>query len=111
MVEISTFSKVKLSTFRNKKLISLLLGLNMLNLIDLIETKTALANGFIELNPLINFLYNTGLFEIGKLGIVVIGSIGLIVLHNYDKKLALASALILVCWFIFVVTWNFIQLF
>jgi hypothetical protein len=111
VVEISTFKKVKVSTFRNKKLVSLLFGLNMLNVIDLIETKIALDIGFIELNPLINFLYNTGLFEIGKLGMVAIGTIGLLVLYKYDKKLALGSAVILVCWFIFIFTWNFIQFF
>nr|MDO8081384.1 DUF5658 family protein [Candidatus Freyarchaeota archaeon] len=102
---------VEISAFRNKKFISLLFGLNMLNAIDLIETKTALACGFIELNPLINFFYNAGLFEIGKLGMVALGTVALLVLHKYDKKLALGCVVILVCWFIFVVVWNFIQLF
>jgi hypothetical protein len=111
MVEISAYKKVKISAFRNKKFLSLLFGLNVLNVIDLIETKTAIANGFTELNPIVNFLYNTGLLEIGKLGIIALLTFGLLVLYKYDKKSALISVIVLVCWFTFLVLWNFIQLF
>ena len=76
---------------------------------DLIESKIAIANGFIELNPLTNFFYNAGLLDIGKLGMIAIGTIALLGLHRYDKKLALECVVILVCCFVFIVVWNFIQ--
>lgn len=101
---------VEIIAFGSMKFISLLFGLNLLNLIDLVESRTALANGFLELNPLINFFYNMGLFEIGKIGIVAVGTVALIALQRYDKKLALGCAAFLVCWYTFVVVWNYIQL-
>jgi hypothetical protein len=104
------YGMLELFAFKNIKFVSLLFGLNLLNAIDLIESKTALANGFLELNPLVNFFYNMGIFEIGKLGMVALVTIGLLVLHKYDKKLALGCVVILVGWYIFVVAWNLIQL-
>jgi hypothetical protein len=101
---------VEIIALGNVKFISLLFGLNLLNVIDLVESRTALANGFLELNPLINFFYNVGLFEIVKIGMVVVGTLALLVLHRYDKKLALGCVALLVCWYTFVVVWNLIHL-
>ncbi|MGQ9720562.1 MAG: DUF5658 family protein [Candidatus Jordarchaeum sp.] len=82
-----------------------------LNILDLVETKVALANGFIELNPIANFMFSIGFAEIFKAVTTITVLLCFYFLYKINSQLAIGLSFILSIFLSSLVIWNWIQLF
>jgi hypothetical protein len=94
----------------DKKFLGLVVSLIGLNVVDLIQTKTALvAQTCVELNPIANALNNDGLLIIGKIALVGFAVALFLYAYHLNKGIATKGLAIVVIFYLFLVCWNFLQ--
>jgi len=85
--------------------------LSGLNIVDYIETKVATAWGAVEMNPIVNFALQNGLFEVLKLAATILLIVSVYGLYRLEKKWGYYAGYVTLGWYTFVVLSNLIQLF
>ncbi|WXG41979.1 MAG: DUF5658 family protein [Candidatus Freyarchaeum deiterrae] len=92
-------------------LIVFLSVVGVLNLIDLVETNFALSNGFVELNPIMAWMYGNNLMTVFKILMV---TIQLLVTYKLFKmgseKLSIGITVGSIAYYAFIVVSNFVHL-
>ncbi len=82
-----------------------------LNIVDLVETKIALSSGFIELNPIVNYMFSIGFGELFKATTTLIVLLCFYLLYKINPKLTCGVSCILLIFISTIVVWNLIQIF
>ena len=91
-------------------LAELLVLVNLLSIIDLLVTLTVLRMGAVEINPIMARLleYGPGVAAFGKIGVVLLATLGLWLLRRH--RAALSTALVLVAVYGSLVTFELVGL-
>mgnify|MGYP000163471747 CR=1 FL=1 len=102
-------SEQKVETYKKRTLIFSLTFVG-LNILDLVETKIALANGLTELNPVANIVFSVGLAEFFEAATTLIVLLCFYLLYKIDPKLACNFSFALLLFLSGIIIWNLIQI-